>query len=196
MKIKTMFLSCLAGMIILAMGYEYSQATQKTNTTSPKIGIVSIGKIFLNCKRFAAHRTKMNTEQSKIRAELIELSKQLKVQEDMLIALKQDSSDYLAQREDCINKRASLEAQQAINKERAVLKDYRWRKELYQDILRITSELAEQKGMDVVLEKNEIDIQTLSLNEFNQAIMIHKVLYSGGCTDITDEVIARLDKEE
>lgn len=196
MKIKTMFLSCLAGMFILAMGYEYSQATQKADTTSPKIGIVSIGKIFLNCKRFAAHRTKMNTEQSKIRAELMELSKQLKAQEDMLIALKQDSTDYQAQREDCINKRAGLETRQAIYKERAVLKDYRWRKKIYQDMLRITSELAEQKGLDVVLEKNEIDIPALSINEFNQTIITHKVLYSGGCTDITDEVMARLDKEE
>ena len=196
MKIKTMFLSCLAGMIILAMGYEYSQAQQKADTQSPKIGIVSIAKIFRKCKRSAAHRTNMNTEQSKIRAELVELSKQLKAQEDMLIALKQDSSDYLAQRKEVINKRAGLDARQTINKEQIVLKEYRWRKKFYQDILRITCELAEQKGLDVVLEKDEIDILALSVNEFNQTMITHKVLYSGGCIDITDEVMARLDKEE
>ncbi|MHC4737790.1 MAG: OmpH/Skp family outer membrane protein [Planctomycetota bacterium] len=196
MKIKTMFLSCLAGVIILAMGYEYSQAQQKTDTPSPKIGIVSIATIFRNCKKSAAHRTKMNTEQNKIRSELVELSKQLKAQEDMLIALKQDSSDYLAQRKEVINKRASLDARQTINKEQTVLKEYRWRKEFYQDILRITSELAEQKRLDVVLEKDEIDILALSVNEFNQTMITHKVLYSGGCIDITDEVLARLDKEE
>lgn len=196
MKIKTMFLSFMAGMIILAMGYEYSQAQQKADTPSSKIGIVSIVKIFRNCKRSAAHTTRIITEQNKIRAELEKLSKQLKAQEDMLRALKQDSSDYLAQREEIINTRAGLEARQAINKEQIVLKEYRWSKELYQDILRITCELAEQKGLDVVLEKNEIDDPALSFNKFNQTISTHKVLYSGGCIDITDEVMARLDKEE
>ncbi len=196
MKIKTMFLSCLAGMIILAMGYEYSQAQQKADTPSPKIGIVSIAKIFRNCKRSAAHRTEIIAEQNKIRAELEKLSKQLKAQENMLTALKQDSSDYLAQRGEFINKRAGLEAQQTINKEQTILKEYRWSKKLYQDILRITCELAKQKGLDVVLEKDEIDIPALSINKFNQTISTHKVLYSGGCIDITDEVMTRLDKEE
>ena len=65
MKNKTMFLSCLVGMIILVMGYEYSQAQQKADTPSPKIGIVSSLKIFRNCKRSAANNIKINTEQSK-----------------------------------------------------------------------------------------------------------------------------------
>jgi Skp family chaperone for outer membrane proteins len=68
-------------------------------------------------------------------------------------------------------------------------------KELYQDILRITSELAEQKDLDLVLEKDEIDEISLSVNEISRTMSTHKVLYSGGCVDITNEVVARLDKE-
>ena len=102
----------------------------------------------------------------------------------------------LAKCKEVINKRHSLEARQTINKEQEVLKEYRWHKKLYQDILRITSELAEQKNLDVVLEKNKVDVSSLSVNEFNQTMITHKVLYSGGCIGITDEVMARLDKEE
>ena len=127
---------------------------------------------------------------------MAQLSKELKAQEKMLGALKKDSSDYLTQREDYMNKRASLDAQQTFNKEQIVLKEYRWSKELYQDILRITSELAGQKGLDMVLEKNEIDSTALSINELNQTLRNNKVLYSGGCIDITNEVMARLDKEQ
>ena len=194
MKIKTIFLSFLAGMIILTMGYEYSQAQQKTDTTSVKIGIVSIAKIFNNSNRSATLKREINVEQNKIREELEKLSEQLKAEEAMLMALKQDSSDYLSQREKCINIRSSLEAKQTINQEQTILKQYRWRKKFYEDILRITSELAERKGLDVVLEKDEIDISTLGVNELNQTMITHKVLYSGGCTDITNEVIALLDK--
>ncbi|MBN1805726.1 MAG: OmpH family outer membrane protein [Sedimentisphaerales bacterium] len=196
MKIKTTFFSCLAIMIILTIGYEYTQARQKTNVPSAKIGIVSIAKISGNCTKSIAHMRQIDAEQNKIIEELKKLSEQIKTEEAVLIALKQDSSDYLAQREKCINMRASLEAKQTISKEQSILKQYKWRKKFYQDILRITSELAEQKGLDVVLEKDEIDVSVLSINELNQTMITHKVLYSGGCVDITDEVTAKLDKEK
>jgi Skp family chaperone for outer membrane proteins len=195
MKARTMVLGCLAGVVILAMGYEYSQAQSKGDTPSSKIGIVSILKVFRVCKRSAAHRNELIAEQNRIRAALQELSKEIEAQEAGLKALKQDSSDYLAQRKELIDKRASLQAQQDFNKEQIILKEYKWSKELYNDILQITSELAEQKGLDLVLEKDEIDVLTLSVNEISDTIRTHKVLYSGGCVDISDEVVAQLDKE-
>ncbi len=195
MKVKTMVLGCLAGVVILAMGYEYSQAQSKGDTPSSKIGIVSILKVFRDSKRSAAHRTEFNAEQSKIGAAWKTLSEEIKAQEAGLKALKPESSDYLAQRKAMIDKQIRLEAQQKFYKEQAILKRYKWSKELYQDILRITSELAEQKGLDLVLRKDEIDLFALSVNEFSETVRTHKVLYSGGCVDISDEVVARVDKE-
>jgi Skp family chaperone for outer membrane proteins len=195
MKVKTMVLGCLAGVVILAMGYEYSQAQSKGDTPSSKIGVVSILKVFRDCKRSDAHRTEFNAEQSKIIAALKTLSKEIEKQESGLKALKPESSDYLAQRKELIDNQARLEAEQKFYKEQGILKQYKWSKELYQDILRITSELAEQKGLDLVLRKDEIDLLALSVNEISETVRTHKVLYSGGCVDISDEVMARLDKE-
>ncbi len=195
MKVKTMVLSCLTGVVILAMGYEYSQAQPKADTSSSKIGTVSILKVFRDSKRSDAHRTEFNAEQSKIIAALKILSKEIEAKEAGLRALKPESSDYLAQRKDLIDKQARLEAEQKFFKEQAILKQYKLSKELYQDILRITSELAEQKGLDLVLKKDEIDLLALSVNEISETVRTHKVLYSGGCVDISDEVVARLDKE-
>jgi len=196
MNIKTMVLGCLAGVVILAMGYEYSQAQPKADTGSSKIGTVSILKAFRDCKRTAAHRSQLNAEQRVIIDELERLSTEIQAKEAGLKALKIDSSDYMARRKELINKRASMEAQQEFNKEWRVLKEYKWSKEIYQDILRITSELAKQKGLDLVLEKDEIDVLALTVNEISRTISTHKVLYSGGCVDITNEVVARLDKEQ
>ena len=201
MKASTVALGCLIGVVVLAMGYEYSQAQPKGDTTSSKVGTVSILKVFRNCKRSAAHRSKLITEQSRIRVEFEKLATQLQAEEDGLRALKPDSSDYVEQRKEIINKRASLEAQQEFNKEQIILKEYKLSKEIYQDILRITSELAEEKGLELVLEKSvgvsdEIDNLVLGVNGIEQTIRTHKVLYNGGCMDITDEVIAWLDEEE
>ena len=195
MKIRTMVLSCLAGVVIMAMGYEYSQAQSKGDTPSSKIGVVSILKVFRECKSSAAHRNELLAEQNRIRAALQTLSKDIEAQEAGLKALKPESSDYLAQRKVLIDNQARLEAEQKFYKEQGILKQYKWSKELYQDILRITSELAEQKGLDLVLKKDEIDLLALSVNEISETVRTHKVLYSGGCVDISDEVVARLDKE-
>lgn len=195
MKVKTMVLSCLTGVVIMATVFEYSQAQSKSNTPSSKIGVVSILKVFRDCKRSAAHRNELIAEQNKIRATLQTLSKEIEAQEAGLKALKPESSDYLAQRKELIDKQARLEAEQKFYKEEIILKQYKWSKELYQDILRITSELAEQKGLDLVLKKDEIDLLALSVNEISETVRTHKVLYSGGCVDISDELVALLDKE-
>ena len=195
MKVKTMVLSCLTGVVIMAMVFEYSQAQSKSNTPSSKIGVVSILKVFRDCKRSAAHRNELLAEQNRIRAALQTLSKEIEAQEAGLKALKPESSDYLAQRKELIDNQARLEAEQKFYKEQVILKQYKWSKELYQEILRITSELAEQKGLDLVLKKDEIDLLALSVNEISETVRTHKVLYSAGCVDISDEVVARLDKE-
>lgn len=195
MKVKTMFLSCLAGVVIMAMVFEYSQAQSKSNTPSSKIGVVSILKVFRDSKRSDAHRRQLNAEQRVIIDELKRLSTEIQAKEAGLKAFKPESSDYLAQRKELIDKQARLEAEQKFNKEQIILKQYKWSKEFYQDILRITSELAEQKGLDLVLKKDEIDLLALSVNEISETVRTHKVLYSGGCVDISDEVLARLDKE-
>jgi len=198
MKIKTMVLCCLAGVVVLAMAptsNKRGQAQSKGDIPSSKIGTVSIMKVFRHCKSSAAHRSELIAEQSRVRAELEKLDTQLQAQEAGLKALKQDSSDYLARRKEIINKQASMKAQEDFSKEQLILKQYKWSKELYQDILRIISELAKEKGLDLVLEKGEIDLLALGINELSQTIRTHKVLYSGGCIDITDEVVARLDKE-
>lgn len=198
MKIKTIVLCCLAGVVVLAMAptsNKRGQAQPKADFPSSKIGTVSIMKVFRDCKSSAAHRSELIAEQSRARAELEKLSVQLQAEEAGLKALKQDSSDYLARRKEIIDMRANMKAQDDFSKEQIILKQYKWSKELYQNILLIISELAKEKGLDLVLEEDEIDLLTLSVNEISQTIRTNKVLYSGGCIDITDEVMARLDNK-
>jgi len=76
------------------------------------------------------------------------------------------------------------------------VKDQRWTEKLYQDILRITREVAKEKGLDIVLENNEPQFPAPTANELMMLIRTHKVLYSGGCVDISDEVTKKLDAEK
>ena len=57
-----------------------------------------------------------------------------------------------------------------------------------------TKELAAEKGLLLVLEKSEPEFPIQ--RDLGLIIGTHKVLYSDGCLDITDDVIAKMDAEE
>lgn len=196
MKARTVVLGCLTCMVVLLLGYEYSLAQPKPSTPSSKIGVLSIRKIFRNCKANNRYMEKMIAEKNKTDAEEDKLSKEISAHEAGLKTLVPGSNDHLTQIKQLFEKKAELEATQQFNRQQRALKERRWTEELYSGILRITGELAKDKGLDLVLERAELEFPMPSTEEFVTILNTHKVLYSGGCVDISDEVTARLDAEE
>lgn len=196
MKIRTIVLSFLLGAVVLSMGYEYSRAEPKADKPSSKIGVVNIQRIFLICKRNAKYEEETKAEQNKLNAELEKLMAELRAEEAGLKTLKPGSSDRIARVEEILTKQAGLQTKDELYKRRLELRYQLFIEGLYKDILRETTEVAKQKGLDLVQVKDEIEFPALSVNDAMMAIRTHKLLYSGGCLDITDEVMARVDKEK
>jgi Skp family chaperone for outer membrane proteins len=196
MKASTVALGCLIGVVVLATGYEYGQAQPGAATLSSKTGVVSVRRIFQSCKRSARHDAEVLAEQSRTKAELQRLSKEVEASKAGINAFKRGSSDYLAQLKEVFDKQSKHDVEQKYRTQQEELKYQRWIEDLYVDILRGTGEIAKQKGLDLVIDKDEIEFPALSIRDAMMAIRTHKMLYSGGCLDITDEVIAWLDKEE
>jgi Skp family chaperone for outer membrane proteins len=209
MKASTVALGCLIGVVVLAMGYEgpqtpfvafgnpdYSQTRPGAATQSSKIGVVSVQRVFQECKRSARYNAEVLAEQSRTNAELQRLSKEVEASKAGLNAFKRGSSDYLAQLREVFDKQGKHDAEQEYRRQQKALRYQRWVEDLYVDILRGTGEVAKQKGLDLVLEKDEVEFPALNVDNTMLAIRTHKVLYNGGCLDITDEVIAWLDERE
>jgi Skp family chaperone for outer membrane proteins len=199
MKTKAMALGFFVGAVVLLAAYPdlSGQQTQpKTDKPTSKIGVVSVRKAFRNCKRNSKYREQAIAEQTKIKAEEEKLSKELEAQEAALKALKGGSSDQLAQYKELLEKRAALEVRRQFNNQQRAMKDRQWTEGLYKDVLRETSELAQQKGLELVLEVDAPEFPVESGEELMMTLSTHKVLYSGGCLDLTDEVVGRLDAQE
>lgn len=65
---------------------------------------------------------------------------------------------------------------------------------IFDDIRAVTKEVAEEKGFDVVLASDQLPAETPdSPGQVRQHILLQKVLYWNDKTDITDEVINRLN---
>lgn len=172
------------------------QAELKQSGSGLKIAVVSIRKIFQVCKRGVSYGEEANAERDRIFAELDKLDKEIEAEKAGLKTLKENSSDYMARAKELFEKQASYQARQEFYKQQMELKDKLWTKEIYQDILRIAGEVAKEKGLDLVFREDEIDFSETNANELGLAMRVQKLLYSGGCLDITDEVTARLDAEK
>ncbi|HUW20894.1 MAG TPA: OmpH family outer membrane protein [Sedimentisphaerales bacterium] len=196
MKIRLMVLSCLAGIVVLSMGREYSRAGSEVGEPSLKVGVVSIWKIFQNSKRIGKYRQETMAERQRMRARLEQLEREVTTEEEGLKTLKVGSGDYLTQYKDALEKRAALQAEQKFYNEKMTSEEQRISKELYEDILRETSKVAKQKGLQLVFENSEPQLEALNPNQLEFAMGTHKLLYSEGCSDITDEVMARVDAKE
>ncbi|RKY23237.1 MAG: hypothetical protein DRP62_06310 [Planctomycetota bacterium] len=193
MKIRVAILGCLIGTIVLFVGYEGGSAEPKVEKDSLQIGVVSVRRIFQNSSRHAGYMEKAVAERKSAEAELDKLSKEIEAEKAGLKTLKQGSSDYLSQMKEVMTKQAGLQAKQDFYKRQMELKDQQWTEQLYKDILQQSSEIAKEKGLALVFEKDEVELPAASANELMLTIRTHKLLYSDGCLDITDEVMARID---
>ena len=196
MKIRVMVLSCLISVVVLFMGYEYSRAGAKADKSTLEIAVISVQKIFKDCKRSAGYRQEAAAERRRIEANLEKLSKEIEAEEAGLETLKAGSSDYMAQVKEIFQKRASLRADTEYYKREIALKERRMVEGLYEDILREIGEVAKQKDLDLVFERSEPELSALGPQELDDTISTHKLLYSGDCLDITDEVMARVDAKK
>ncbi|MHC4123492.1 MAG: OmpH/Skp family outer membrane protein [Planctomycetota bacterium] len=197
MKVKTMVLCCLTGLFVFCLGQHRDLAlAENKDVGGCKMGIVSVRKVFENCKRNEKYREQALEERKNLEAELQKLEAEIEAAKAGLKTLKPNSSEYMEQVKEILIKQGSLDAQQKFYKRELELKDQRWTENLYQDILDGTKKVAEQEGLNLVFETGEPEIPSLGAQELMLTIRTHKLLYSGGCMDVTDKVMALLDAEK
>ncbi len=197
MKIeKTVSLCVLVVVLVAGVCLEQSRANAAAEDRCLRIGVVSVRRVFQECKRNARYRQEAFAERDKVGADLDKLSKEIELDKAGLKTLRPGSSDYSALMKEVFEKQAKLQAQQEYFKQQMAFKEQAVIEQLFKDLLKATEEVAKEKGLDMVLERSEPELPASGGNELTLTISTHKVLYSGGCEDITDAVMARLDAVE
>jgi outer membrane protein len=158
-----------------------------------KIAVVSVRKVFQDCKRNTKYRQEMSAEKDKLEAELDSMSKEIDANKSKMKMLKPGSADYMAGMKDILDKQASLQARQEYFKRQMDMREQSVVEQLFKDVIKATGDVAKEKGFDMVLEKSEPDLPAANSNELTLTISTHKVLYSAGCEDITDAVMTKVD---
>lgn len=195
MKSKVIVLGGLAVLLVVFVVQQHGGAAEKAAKPSLNIGFVNIQRVFKDCDRAVKYRQQATAERDRIAAELDKLDKEIQADKAGLKTLKTGSSDYMERLKTLLEKQASLQAKEELYKQQIGLKEQRLTEDIYTDLLKITGVVAESKGLAMVLVKDEPELPAQNYNEFVLTMRTHKLIYSGGCEDITNEVISRLNAE-
>jgi len=196
MKTKVMISGCVISVIVFFTGYQYSRAESSAEGLCLRVGVVSIRTVFRQGRRIARYRNEFTAERQRTQSRLAELGKEIEIEQAGLKVLKPESNDYLLKLKSILDKQAQLETEKNFYNKRMSLAEQRMTGQLYKDILEQTKLVAEEKGLDLVFEQSVPEIPASSPAQLELAMGTHKVLYSGGCVDITEEVLARVDAQE
>jgi len=158
-----------------------------------KIGLVSIRRIFLNCKRNVKYREQTKLEQDKAISELQQLRDEINAAEAGLKTRKQGTKDYLDLAQELAQKRSALPLKEDYYQQLFADHDQQWTEQLYKDVLTKTTEVAKEKGLNIVFETDEPEFPINRADELMLAIRTHKLLYCDVGTDITDDVMNLVD---
>lgn len=181
-------------MVVLFMVHQFGEAQPLANEPASNIGIVHIDKTLQNCQATLKFKERANVEKKEMDAEEGSLSGQIQGLREGLQALVPNSPAYLAQYKDMLQKESELKALKELNPQIRAMRAHQWMEKIYPEIMRITKELAAKKGLVLVLSVEEPQFPMQRPEQLSAAIQTHKVLSSGGCVDLTSEVIAELDK--
>jgi Skp family chaperone for outer membrane proteins len=192
MRTTVIALSCLTGIVVsFAAG---SAGGSKAVAPAPgvqSIGVVRVVVLLLKLSEAGKLEEAVKADQSKAQAELAVLAKEIQTEEQELTILKTTSEDYLKQSQTLAERKAHFSARREFLDRQIRLKQELWMQKAYGQVVRATREVAAEKGLSLVLVKD--DPNTAPESEgIRRVIATQKVLYCDGCPDITPEVQARL----
>jgi Skp family chaperone for outer membrane proteins len=194
MNKKTILACCVTALVIMAAGIGGKAAkSDPEQTVSTKIGLVSVKRVFDQSKKNAKFEEQLSAEQEKVLADLEKARADIEAERAGLKTLKPGSPEHMGQVKVLMEKQAQLSAQQEFQKQNLAMKQRQWTEQMYGDIVRITGEIAQKRGLGVVLENSTIDLEDVPNDMLNLVILMRSVMYSAGCVDITDDVVVQLD---
>lgn len=195
MRSRNIMLAVAAGVVLsVIFGYQRGLAKAKKDFTPPKIGVVSIRTVIENTKKKALFEGQLKAEGEKVMAQLEKLEKEVDaLRADMNTRIK-GSGDYMDLMRQGMEKQAILKAKDEFHQKQFALMQQDWTEKIYKEILAAVEKTAQEMGLDMVLAKEDYQFPSASSNELLLTIKTSKVLYSSDELNITNEVLATLDK--
>jgi Skp family chaperone for outer membrane proteins len=184
-------------LVLIVMGvYQHGKLNAYSATSAPKIGVVNVTTVLENSKKHKEWQEKMQAEQTETRKQFGKMREELEALQANLKLRTPGSEEFLKLRQEMNEKSALLEAKDESYRDRVEMQMQNWTESLYQEMLKVTEQVAKDKGVDMIIADELMDLPAPSLRDFMLTIKTKKMLYHNPAFDLTDEVLTALDKTE
>jgi Skp family chaperone for outer membrane proteins len=196
-KINLIAFAILAGAGLFVLGNEYSSAKDKSIAPA-KIGIVSVKEIFDKCTMKTEVEKALAAEGDKRFAEIKKLEDGVEADKTALTKFKEGTQDYMDMLKGLMLKQSQLEAQKEFYQQDLTTKEMRNKEEIYRKILEAVAKIAQEKGLDIVLSRDDNYLNqpestsnppAANPTELILTTKTHKLLYFNKDLDFTAEVL-------
>lgn len=190
---RQIFTVSIAILTIVAVGLIVNSAGANASQAQSKIAVVSIPKIMAQSKYAQSLQDDVSAKRDSSLAELEKLRTQMEAVKADMDTRKPGSDDHINLKRDLLQKRALAEAQKEFLQEELMALNKQIMEQLYAKILETVRDIAQARGIELVLDSDEVELPAPSVNELTMMIQTHKVLHYADYIDITDDVIKTID---
>jgi Skp family chaperone for outer membrane proteins len=174
--------------------YQQGIAAGQESIPAARVGVVDVTRILENCKKNKQWQEKAEADRSRVQEEFQQMRKDLEALQANIKQRKPGSTDYFTLMQEYEEKRAVMEGRNTFYENKFTQEMQQWMEALYTDFVKVTEMVAREKGLDVVLGKESLELPAPTLRDFMLSVKTQKVLYNRPELDITEEVLTALDK--
>ena len=191
---KTTILAAGVAVLVLLGAYQQGKLNADSAVKPAKIGVVDVTQVLENSARNKQWQEKMQQEQTDTKNQFNQMRTELEAIQANLKLRTPGTEDFLRLRQEMVEKGAMLEAKNKFYQDKVTFEMQRWTEELYQQLLKVVADVAKDKGLDMVIADESLMLPSPSLQDFMLTVKTRKLLYHNSQYDLTDEVLAALDK--
>ena len=182
----------------LGVGTDAARGLVVQEQVGAKIGVVDPTAVFAQMKEKQAADAKLQQQQQTFDAERQTQQQAVQQLQSALQEQRPGTDAYTASEDELINKLAEFQA--FVNRETFKLESETRRTitQLYRKIQAATADVAEQKGVDLVLASDKAlpaNLGQLPVKDVSDALRDRNILYRSEQADLTQEVLLKLDAE-
>ncbi|MHC4232266.1 MAG: OmpH/Skp family outer membrane protein [Planctomycetota bacterium] len=191
---KTTILAVAVALLVSLGAYQQGKLNADSSIKPAKIGVVDVTKVLEESASNKQWQEKMQQEQTDTKNEFNQMRTEVEAIQANLKLRTPGTEDFLKLRQEMVEKGAMLDAKNKFYQDKVTFEMQRWTEELYQQLLKVISDVAKDKGLDMVIADEALLLPSPSLQDFMLTVKTRKLLYHNSQYDLTEEVLAALDK--
>jgi Skp family chaperone for outer membrane proteins len=182
--------------LVFIGAYQVGTLDAQSAAAPAKIGVVNVTDVLENSQKHKDWQTKMQKERGQMENEFAKMKAELEAMQANLKILTPGSADSLKTQSDLLEKKAVMQARDEFYRAKVEAEMQQWTESLYQKMLKVVEQVAKQKGLDMVISDESMDLPAPSLRDFMLTIKTKKMLYHNPNYDITTAVLEALNKAD